>query len=56
MGTTDDADMLYSTANPNALMANGSIAGAANRSFSNQPPVLAVNYIIALQGTYPSRN
>ena len=35
---------------------NGTIMGAANTSFSNQPPYLALNYIIALQGTFPSRS
>lgn len=28
----------------------------ANQSFNNVQPSLAINYIIALQGTYPSRN
>lgn len=28
----------------------------ANIPFSNQPPYLAINYIIALVGTFPSRN
>ena len=56
MATTDDADMVYNTGTPDGVMASGSINGAANTSFSNQSPVLAINYIIALQGTYPSRN
>ena len=28
----------------------------SNTAFSNEPPFLAINYIIATQGTYPSRN
>ncbi len=39
-----------------STMATGSIIGAQNASFSNQPPTLAINYIIALVGVYPSRN
>ena len=37
-------------------MKPGSIIGAANLPFSNQSPYLGVNYIIALQGVFPSRN
>jgi len=51
----DDEEM-YSSATPTGIMGVGSIVGAQNSSFSNKSPVLAVNYIIALQGTYPSRN
>jgi microcystin-dependent protein len=40
----------------NSSMRPGSILGAQNHSFSNQDPYLAVNYIIALVGVYPSRN
>ncbi len=52
--TADDALIYASTAT--SSMKSGSIAGAGNTSFSNQPPVLAVNYIIALQGIFPSRS
>lgn len=54
-GTTDDAVKVYKTG-ADDKMRNGSIAGAANISFSNEPPYLALNYIIALQGVFPSRN
>ncbi|MDA9773785.1 tail fiber protein [Saprospiraceae bacterium] len=37
-------------------MKPGSIIGAANTSFSNESPYTAVNFIIALQGVFPSRN
>ena len=30
--------------------------GANNTAFSNQPPSLGINYIIALQGIFPSRS
>lgn len=49
-------DIAMYTSNATGVMASGSIIGAQNRSFSNQPPVLGVYYIIALQGIYPSRN
>ena len=49
-------DALTFTSSANGSMKPGSIAGAANLSYSNQDPVLAINYIIALVGTYPSRN
>ena len=50
----DDSNIYASPINDN--MKTGSIIGAQSRSFSNQPPVLVVNYIIALQGIYPSRS
>ncbi len=53
--TADDDSQNYNAAADETLKP-GSIIGAQSRSFSNQPPVLAVNYIIALQGLYPSRN
>ena len=37
-------------------MRHGNIIGAASMPYSNQDPVLAINYIIALVGVYPSRN
>jgi microcystin-dependent protein len=51
----DDVN-IYTTANPTISMKSGSIIGAANTSYSNQSPYLAVSYIIALQGTFPSRS
>lgn len=51
-----DDDSLAYAGSIDDNMATGSIIGAQNRSFSNQPPILAVNYIIALVGIYPSRN
>ena len=53
----DDAFQNYAAASTaNDKMRPGSISGAANISFSNEPPYLALNYIIALVGTFPSRN
>lgn len=54
--TPEDDSLIYSTGNATGTMAAGSIAGAGNTAFSNQPPYTAVNYIIALQGIYPSRS
>ena len=41
---------------PTINMRSGSIIGAANTAFSNESPYLVLNYIIALQGTFPSRS
>ena len=46
----------YSSSNPNTTMSPGMIAAAGgNQPHSNIQPVLGVNFIIALQGIYPSR-
>ena len=45
----------YGNPSTGESMSAGKIMGS-NSPFSNQPPSLAINYIIALQGTYPSRN
>ena len=55
LALTDDANMVYATA-ATGSMAAGSINGAASQPFSNMSPFLAMNYIIALQGTFPSRS
>ena len=47
---------IYNDTNSGASLKNGSIIGAANLAFSNQAPYLALNYIVALQGVFPSRN
>ena len=68
-GTTDEPDgnVLAGTTSPTyaaASSANGKLAGASGsstntgsgQSFNNMQPYLAMYYIIALQGVYPSRN
>ena len=50
-----DDKNIYHTTNAGTSLKNGQLQGA-NTSFSNQPPYLALNYIIALTGTFPSRN
>lgn len=55
LATADDDKNMYSPTGPNNML-NGSIAGAANTAFSNEPPFLALNYIVALTGTFPSRS
>ncbi len=55
MATPDDDKLIYATTATGGMKA-GSIIGAANLPFSNEPPFLALNYIIALQGTFPSRS
>jgi len=51
----------YSSSTPDVAMNTSAIevvatATGGNQAFSNRSPYLAVNYIIALQGVYPSRN
>jgi microcystin-dependent protein len=51
---------LYGSADPNVALAPGSVTGNSQAAGGNQPhsnlqPVLALNYIIALYGIYPSR-
>lgn len=56
----DDAGVssgTYSTATPNATMASSAISNAGgNQAHTNVQPFLCVNFIIALQGIFPSRN
>ena len=48
---------LYLDAPPTVVMANLAIATAgANQGHENRQPSLAINYIIALQGIFPSQN
>ena len=56
LGTRDDLHQCYTSGASDEFMKPGSINGAASIPFSNEPPYLALNYIIALQGTFPSRN
>lgn len=49
-------DKLMYAATGSSTMSAGAIIGAANIPFSNQTPFLALNYIVALQGVFPSRN
>jgi microcystin-dependent protein len=51
-------ETLYQTgANPNGSMASGSItSNGSSQPHTNLQPFLAVNFIIALQGIFPSRN
>ncbi|MEA5448215.1 tail fiber protein [Leptolyngbya sp. CCNP1308] len=47
---------IYSASNPTAAMANGAIAPTgSSQPHENRPPYLAMNYIIALFGIFPSR-
>jgi microcystin-dependent protein len=54
---------IYSTATPNQSLASGSVTGSVSvasagggQPHENRQPYLSVNYIIALQGIYPSRS
>jgi len=50
-----DDSFIYTSAATGHMKA-GSIEGAQNTQFSNQSPYLALNYIVALQGVFPSRS
>ena len=50
----DDAAVYYTSAD--TTLKPGNLVGAQNTAFSNQSPYLGMNYIVALQGTYPSRS
>ena len=56
LATPNDDRALYTAGTATGNLNPGAIEGAQNTEFSNQPPYLALNYIIALQGTYPSRS
>lgn len=55
-GTTDASDKLYTdaTAAP-ANMEVGLVSQGGGQAHANEQPYLALNYIIALEGTFPSR-
>ena len=54
---TDWSDFQYSDQTPNALMSGSATTSAGNgQPHSNIPPVLTLNYIIALAGIFPSRS
>ena len=50
-------DNQYATAGTDVLMAPGALpGGGGGQPHDNMPPMLVLNFIIALQGIYPSRN
>lgn len=47
----------FNTATPNTVLNNATVGNAGgNQSFSIQNPYIAMYWVIALQGIYPSRN
>ena len=57
MGKNASGVPQYSAAAPNAVMAAAAIAPAGgNQPHENRPPYTGLNYIIALEGIFPSRN
>ena len=47
----------YGSAQPNSSMSGNSLASiGGNQQHSNMQPYLAIHYVIALQGLFPSRN
>lgn len=55
LATPGDDTNFYSTSSDTSIK-SGSIIGAQNQAYSNMGPSLGLNYIIALQGIYPSRS
>ncbi len=47
---------IYAAGAGNTAMGSTTTSVGNNQSFNNMQPSLAINYIIALQGTYPSRS
>ncbi len=57
LASTGAAPPPYSNVAPNSLMAPASIAAAGgSQPHENRSPYLTLNYCIALQGIFPSRN
>ena len=55
--TLANANNLYSTAAPNTALTAGSIGNTGgSQPHDNMSPYLVLNFIIALQGIFPSRN
>jgi microcystin-dependent protein len=54
---TSGAASAYSSASPNVAMNPASIANAGgNQPHPNMPPYSVLNFVIAMQGIFPSRN
>ncbi len=50
-------DIQYSSGDPDEYMSASSLANAGGgQAHDNLPPYLVVNFVIALQGLFPSRN
>jgi microcystin-dependent protein len=57
MGKNASGVPQYGTGAPNATMAAGAIGAAgSNQPHENRPPYLGLNFVICLEGIFPSRN
>jgi microcystin-dependent protein len=56
LGTPATAVRLYGAASPTALASNSIGAFGGGAAHENRQPFLALNYIIALQGIFPTQN
>jgi microcystin-dependent protein len=55
--TNNPVENIYSSASPTAAMASGTVGTAGNGlPHENRMPFLTINYCVALQGIFPSRN
>ncbi|MDT0554387.1 phage tail protein [Patiriisocius hiemis] len=55
-GRTFEPGNGFNTATPDIILNSASVAGGNSTPINNIQPYQVVNYIIALQGTFPSRN
>jgi microcystin-dependent protein len=51
-----ESQLLYAAASPTVAMANALAPAGQGQPFDNHQPYLVINYCIALQGIFPSRN
>ncbi|MGE5170199.1 MAG: phage tail protein [Rudaea sp.] len=49
-------DPVYANAAPNASLGNALLPSGGGQPHNNLPPYLVVNFVIAMQGIFPSRN
>jgi microcystin-dependent protein len=55
--SNNPVENVYSSASPTVAMAAGAVGTAgSNQPHENRMPFLTINYCIALQGVFPSRN
>lgn len=56
IGRTFEATLGFNAATPDITLNGASVGGGSSSPVNNMPPFQVVNYIIALEGIYPSRN
>ena len=56
MEANNPVENIYSNATPSIAMATSAVGVTGGTPHENRMPFLAINYCIALQGIFPSRN